>query len=80
MSLTQLLSWHAPKLVFVMKMADAHFEVFKDASGQFRFRLRAPNGEPIASSEAYTTKEACMDGIKSVQKNASKAKVKDATT
>ena len=62
-----------------MNMADAHFEVFKDASGQFRFRLRAPNGEPIASSEAYKTKEACMDGIKSVQKYAPIAKVKDMT-
>jgi len=61
----------------VIRMADAHFEVFKDASGQFRWRLRAPNGEPIAASEAYTTKEACLDGIKSVQKNAPQAKVKD---
>ncbi len=64
----------------MMNMADAHFEVFKDASGQFRFRLRAPNGEPIASSEAYKTKESCMDGIKSVQKNAPNAKIKDMTT
>jgi uncharacterized protein YegP (UPF0339 family) len=63
-----------------MNMADAHFEVFKDASGQFRFRLRAPNGEPIASSEAYKTKESCMDGIKSVQKNAPNARIKDMTT
>ena len=64
----------------MMNMADAHFEVFKDASGQFRFRLRAPNGEPIASSEAYKTKESCMDGIKSVQKNAPNAIIKDMTT
>ncbi len=77
--MTQVLSSHDPKLVYVMNMADAHFEVFKDASGQFRFRLRAPNGEPIASSESYKTKEACMDGIKSVQKNAPIAKVKDMT-
>jgi hypothetical protein len=63
-----------------MNMADAHFEVFKDASGQFRFRLRAPNGEPIASSESYKTKESCMDGIKSVQKNAPNAIIKDMTT
>ena len=63
-----------------MNMADAHFEVFKDASGQFRFRLRAPNGEPIAASEAYKTKEACMDGITSVRKNAPTAKLKDLTT
>jgi len=58
-------------------MADAHFEIFKDNSGQFRWRLRAPNGEPIASSEAYTSKTACEDGIKSVQKNAPNAKIKD---
>jgi len=63
-----------------MKLPEAHFEVFKDFSGQFRFRLRAPNGESIASSEAYTTKEGCMQGIKSVKKNAPKAKVKDMTT
>jgi uncharacterized protein YegP (UPF0339 family) len=63
-----------------MNMAEAHFEVFKDASGQFRFRLRAPNGEPIASSESYKTKESCMDGIKSVQKNAPNAIIKDMTT
>jgi len=61
-------------------MPDAHFEVFKDFSGEFRFRLRAPNGEPIASSEGYTTKEGCMQGIKSVKKNAPKAKAKDITT
>ena len=78
--MAQVLSWHEPRLVYVINMADAHFEVFKDTSGQFRFRLRAPNGEPIASSEAYKTKEACMDGIKSVQKNAPNATIKDMTT
>ena len=51
-------------------MADAHFEIYKDASGKFRWRLRAANGEPIASSEAYTTMEGCMNGIKSVKENA----------
>lgn len=65
--------------IAVMNMADAHFEVYKDTTGQFRWRLRAPNGEPIASGEAYMTKEACTDGIKSVQKNAPIAKVKDMT-
>ncbi len=58
-------------------MADPQFEIFKDASGQFRWRLRAPNGEPIASGEAYTTKTACEGGIKSVQENAPKAKIQD---
>jgi uncharacterized protein len=61
-------------------MPDAHFEVFKDFSGQFRFRLRAPDGEPIAASEGYTIKEGCTQGIKSVKKNAPKAKVKDTAT
>lgn len=60
-------------------MADPQFEIFKDASGQFRWRLRAPNGEPIAASEAYTSKDACEDGIKSVQKYAPIAKIHDLT-
>ncbi len=58
----------------------AKFEVYKDASGQFRFRLRAPNNEIIAVGEAYTTKAACMNGIESVKKNASVAEIVDQTT
>jgi uncharacterized protein YegP (UPF0339 family) len=57
----------------------AKFEVFKDASGQFRFRLVAPNGEIIAASEAYTTKDACMNGIESVKTNAPVAEIEDQT-
>lgn len=57
----------------------AKFEVFKDASGQFRFRLVAPNGEIIASSEAYTTKDACMNVIESVKTNAPVAEIEDQT-
>jgi uncharacterized protein YegP (UPF0339 family) len=57
----------------------AKFEVFEDASGQFRFRLVAPNGEIIAASEAYTTKAACMNGIESVKTNAPVAEIEDQT-
>ncbi len=57
----------------------AKFEVFKDASEQFRFRLVAPNGEIIAASEAYTTKAACMNGIESVKTNAPVAEIDDQT-
>jgi uncharacterized protein YegP (UPF0339 family) len=57
----------------------ARFEVFKDASGQFRFRLRAANNEIIAVSEAYTTKAACMNGIESVKTNAPIAEIMDET-
>jgi len=45
------------------------FEIYKDNSGEFRFRLKAGNGETILSSEGYTTKSACENGIKSVAKN-----------
>ena len=57
----------------------AQFEIYKDASGQFRFRLRAANNEIIAISEAYTTKAGCMNGIKSVKENAPVADIEDLT-
>ncbi|MBU7042127.1 MAG: YegP family protein [Theionarchaea archaeon] len=58
-------------------MAEAKFEVYTDSSGEFRFRLKAPNGEIIAVSEGYTTKSACMNGIESVKKNAPQATVEE---
>jgi uncharacterized protein YegP (UPF0339 family) len=45
------------------------FEIKKDKSGQFRFNLKAGNGQVILSSEAYKTKAACENGIESVRKN-----------
>ena len=51
------------------------FEIYKDKTEQFRFRLKAKNGEIIATSEAYTTKANCKNGVKSVMKNAEGAKV-----
>lgn len=51
------------------------FEIFQDKRGSFRFRLRSRNGEIIAHSEPYTTKEACMDGIESVIHSASAAEI-----
>jgi len=48
----------------------AKFEIYKDRKGEYRFRLKAANGEPILASEGYTTKRACKNGIASVQKNA----------
>ncbi len=51
------------------------FEVYKDKTGQYRFRLKASNGEIIASGEAYTSKEACLKGINSIKKDAAKAKI-----
>ncbi|TMU54643.1 YegP family protein [Flagellimonas algicola] len=45
------------------------FEIKTDKSGQFRFNLKAGNGQVILSSEAYTTKAACENGIESVKTN-----------
>jgi uncharacterized protein YegP (UPF0339 family) len=44
------------------------YQVFTDKAGEFRFNLSASNGEVIASSEGYSSKESCLDGIKSVQR------------
>ncbi|GEB46691.1 UPF0339 protein [Microbacterium testaceum] len=46
------------------------FELYKSPNGQFRFRLKAGNGEIIAVSEAYTNKAAATNGIQSVKNNA----------
>ena len=51
-------------------MAEPKFEWFKDKAGKYRFRLKAPNGEIIAVSEGYNSKEACVNGIESIRKNA----------
>lgn len=51
------------------------FQVYQDKAGQFRFRLRARNGEIIAVSENYTAKAGCLNGIESVKKNASEAEI-----
>lgn len=46
------------------------FEMFLGKNKEYYFRLKAGNGEPILSSEGYTTKANCQNGIKSVQNNA----------
>ena len=46
------------------------FEIYLDNGGEFRFRLKATNGQIIAVSEGYKTMRSCKNGIASVQKNA----------
>ena len=46
------------------------FEVYVDKAGEFRFRLKAKNGEIIATGEGYKAKASCLNGIESVRKNA----------
>ena len=56
-------------------VANPKFEIFKDKSGEFRFRLKAKNGEIIAVSEGYVKKDSCKKGIASVRKNSVDAPV-----
>lgn len=51
------------------------FEIYKDKAGEFRFRLKARNGEIIAVSEGYVKKDSCKNGIESVRRNAVDAPV-----
>ena len=46
------------------------FEMYTDKAGEFRFRLKATNGQVIAVSEGYVAKKSCENGIESVKKNA----------
>ncbi len=52
-------------------MENPKFQISKDNAGEYRFLLKAKNGEPILrSSEGYTTKQNCQNGISSVKTNA----------
>ena len=55
------------------------FEVYKDARGKHRFRLKAGNGQIIAVGEAYETMAACLNGIESIRTNVPSATVVDMT-
>lgn len=61
-------------------MPKPQFEIYKDTAGKFRFRLRAENGEIIATGEAYESKAACEKGIAAVKADAPKAITQDLTT
>ncbi len=52
------------------KQTHPKFEVYKDKSGEFRFRLKARNGEIIATGESYKAKASCLNGIDSIRRNA----------
>jgi uncharacterized protein YegP (UPF0339 family) len=57
----------------------AKFTVYMDKAKQYRFNLKASNGEIIASGEAYADKKSALKGIASVQKNAAVAVIVDET-
>ncbi len=59
----------------VAAVTNPKFEMYTDKAGEFRFRLKARNGEIIAASEGYKAKASCLNGIDSVRRNAPDAAV-----
>ena len=57
----------------------AKFTVYLDKAQNYRFNLKAGNGEIIAASESYPDKKSALKGIASIVKNAPVAKIEDAT-
>ena len=58
---------------------EKRFETYQDKKGEYRFRLKAANGEIIAVGEGYTTMDGCKKGIESVARNAKEAEIVDLT-
>ena len=59
----------------VVTAINPKFEMYVDKKGEFRFRLKARNGQIIATSEGYVAKDGCLNGIESVRKNAPDAEI-----
>lgn len=57
------------------KQKHPKFEIYVDKAGEFRFRLKAKNGQNIGASEGYKALKSCKNGIESVIKNAPEAPV-----
>ena len=51
------------------------FEVWVDKAGDYRWNLKAGNGEVIATSQGYASKASALNGIDSVRRNAADAEV-----
>jgi hypothetical protein len=73
---------NAPKAVIEDQTQDGFtvlkhpkFEIYKDKAGEYRFRLKATNGQIIATGEGYKAMAGCKNGIESIRKNAVDAKV-----
>lgn len=60
----------------MIALSTSRFEIFRDRTGRFRFRL-VENGEVIFASYAYLTKEDCLRGIELLRELVPKARVED---
>ncbi|WP_020666503.1 YegP family protein [Amycolatopsis nigrescens] len=57
----------------------AKFEIYNDKADKFRFRLKAGNGEVVATGEAYESKAAVTKGVEAVKRAAAAAEIDDKT-
>ena len=57
------------------KQTNPKYELYKDKAGEFRFRLKAANGEIILTGESYKAKAGCLKGIESIRNNAPESPV-----
>ncbi|MCL1811241.1 MAG: YegP family protein [Methanomassiliicoccaceae archaeon] len=57
------------------KLTNPKYEIFMDKGDKYRFHLKAMNGEIVAASQGYKSKESCMKGIESISKNAPDAPI-----
>lgn len=56
-------------------LTNPKYEIYLDKSEQYRFRLKASNGEIIVASQGYSRKESCKNGIESIAENAPNASI-----
>lgn len=61
----------------VVEVKHPKFELYTDKAGEYRFRLKARNGEIVGISEGYKSKESAENGIDSVKKNAPEAEIEE---
>ena len=59
-------------------MGTPKFEVYEDAAGQYRWRLKDGNGEKVAASESYTTRSSAKRSAENIKSTAPNAVVVDA--
>lgn len=70
------LEYYEPKIKI---MAYPKFEIKKSSNEKFYFNLHASNGEIIATSEMYNSKQSCKGGIEAVKRDAPAAETEDST-
>lgn len=63
------------EIYYDVDLIDPQFEIFKEGDEQYRFRLRAPDGEILCTSETFPTKEDCEKRIELIRIHAPSATV-----